>query len=336
MDLFKRIEVIRPNEFHDIAPTNLCSLWGSCFSTELANYLEDRFYSVLRSPFGVMYNPISMAKGLSFLLEGAKEMPDAWLTQVGESYLSFMHHSTACGECHSSEELRRRLETEFTSFRSRIDEVDLYVFTFGTAFVYEHTPSSLIVNNCHRLPSTLFTRKKITVENILQHWIPIIESLQKVSPGASILFTVSPIPHYRDSVRENTISKSLLHLAIDELCQNYQGRRVAYFPSYEIMREELRDYRFYQDDFAHPTPFAVSYIMERFGECYMKPIPKEWLSLHRQLQHRPLTTNPCKLKDYYQNLLERIHNVQRQHPYSQRLRDEYSRIKALLDHLSTL
>lgn len=281
------------------------SLWGSCFADHLRAYLESELYPVASSPFGIMYNPLSMAEGLRRVLEN--EMPSASeLELIDGLWISPMHHGSFSGT--DKGEVLKVMTGALEEAVRTLPETRLFVFTFGTAYVYEEKASGRIVNNCHKRPAKDFSRRRAGVAEVTEVWTPLIESLLDKAPSSEVLFTVSPIPHYRDGAHENRVSKSVLHLALEEILEHSDRNRVRYFPAYELMQDELRDYRFYADDFAHPTPLAVEYIMERFKETYLAPwtLADEWHRVRSLLGHRPITTDPIRLKRHYEDLLRRL------------------------------
>ena len=318
------IETFAPKVGHD----DRITLWGSCFADELSKYLEGELYPICKSPFGIMYNPLSMAEGMRRLIGGIPPEEDE-LIQSNGLWTSSMHHGSFSGADKAST-LERMRET-FKEARQALPDTRLFVFTFGTSYVYEEEANGEIVNNCHKRPSSDFTRRRASVEEIVDPWLSIIERLSSISPKASFLFSVSPIPHYRDGVHENSLSKAVLHLAVDEIIQNaYPRGRAYYFPSFEIMRDELRDYRFYAEDFAHPAPLAVSYIMDRFSNHYLSPWEgqDEWHKLRALIGHRPLSADPVKLRAHYSSILDKLNTLmdRRPHPLLSEYKNAFARL----------
>ncbi len=166
------------------------------------------------------------------------------------------------------------------------------MLTFGTAYVYEQKETGKVVANCHKLPENNFNRRLLLADEIVDEYTSLIISLAARNPNLKILFTVSPIRHIRDGMHANQLSKSTLLLAIDRLQQLFP-QHVFYFPSYEIVLDELRDYRFYADDMLHPSPLAVRYLWGRFSETFFsadtKQIMAEIEDIRRDLAHKPFT-----------------------------------------------
>ena len=301
MDLLKKVEIPAHKPLLEWdAPV---SLWGSCFSTHLADYLSDRLFSIHRSPYGLMYNPLSIAEGMTRVLEDLEPQAQDLYEYNGQWHSSLHHGSYS--DVYRSESLIR-MKRDFGQYRENMGQVRLFIFTFGTAYVYRERMSGTVVNNCHKRPERDFERERILVGDIVKVWTKIIPSIRSLNPDAEILFTVSPVPHYRDGVHANKLSKSTLLLAIDELISRHP--RVGYFPAYEILLDELRDYRYFREDMAHPTPMAVEYIMEKFMESYFEVDPhpdltREWRRLRTMAGHRPLNSDPVAIQAHYELMI---------------------------------
>ncbi len=288
-------------------------LWGSCFAQEVYEHLRSRLYKVHFSPYGIMYNPLSMAKGLRNLLMGNAPISED-LFQHQNLWHSPMHHGSYSAP--GQEEALQLMQVDFQTQRVAIPETKLWVFTFGTAYIYEWaTPPHDIVNNCHRVPAKYYIRRRASVEEIIEAWKPLIAEL--TSHNSEVVFTISPIPHYRDGAHQSRVSKATLLLSIEELISL---PHVHYFPSYEIQIDELRDYRFYKDDMAHPTKQAVNYIIERFTQYALQPmddIALHWQRILPQLAHRPLSKDPREATRYYLRLQKELEEMYKKapHPY---------------------
>lgn len=317
-----RKEVVLKPLAHRYGRHDRISLWGSCFAQELQQHLYTRLYHASFSPFGIMYNPLSMAEGLGRLLA---HRPELHLLEHEGTWHSLMHHGSYSGT--TEDAARAQMLGAFEEAWHTLPDTRLWVFTFGTAYVYEWGESGTVVNNCHRLPAKYFHRRRLTVEEIVATWQPLLAELR--ARDAEVLFTVSPIPHYRDGAHESRLSKSTLLLAIDAL----QGEGIHYFPSYEIQLDELRDYRYFEEDMAHPTPQAVRYILSRFQDFALEPesdFDRRWAQLLRLAQHRPLTTDPLKIAAHYNTVAQKLATFadETSHPYVQELAsqiDKYCR-----------
>jgi len=244
---------------------------GSCFSDEIGAQMQEHYLHVTCNPFGTLYNPLSIAQALTMT-----EMPV--LVEHEGLWHSMAHHGafSRADKNEAEQAIRGSIET----MQQALQEATVVIVTFGTAWVYELKDGisglgvSGLVGNCHKLPESCFNRRRLSVEEIVAAWKPILAQYS----DKRWLFTVSPIRHIRDGLHENQLSKATLLQAVE-----YLGD---YFPSYEIMLDELRDYRFYADDLVHPSSLAVNYIWERFVDTFCTPQTKNELVLqHKRWKH---------------------------------------------------
>ena len=253
---------------------------GSCFSDEIGEQMEQRYMQVCCNPFGTLYNPLSIAKALT--MDGVPP-----LVEYEGLWHSMMHHGSLSRA--AKEEAYRVIRNSVLTMEQALEEASVVIITFGTAWVYEVKSEKLkvkgerIVANCHKMPEQWFTRRRLTVEEIVAAWQPILE----MYADKRWIFTVSPIRHVRDGLHENEISKATLLMAIERMIADQPLMvDISYFPSYEIMMDELRDYRFYADDLVHPSSLAVNYIWERFVDTYCTNQTKNELVLqHKRWKH---------------------------------------------------
>ena len=244
---------------------------GSCFSDEIGAQMQERYLHVTCNPFGTLYNPLSIAQALTMT-----EMPV--LVEHEGLWHSMAHHGAFSRA--DKNEAEQAIRGSIEAMQQALQEATVVIVTFGTAWVYELKDGisglgvSGLVGNCHRLPESCFNRRRLSVEEIVAAWKPILAQYS----DKRWLFTVSPIRHIRDGLHENQLSKATLLQAVE-----YLGD---YFPSYEIMLDELRDYRFYADDLVHPSSLAVNYIWERFVDTFCTPQTKNELVLqHKRWKH---------------------------------------------------
>jgi len=304
MELQTRVEVVanrQPIEYGE-----RLMLAGSCFAENMGAKLTDARFEVDANPFGILYNPLSVKSCIERLLDGKKFVADDLFEHRGV-YHSFLHHSrfSDVNEEVCLDKINERLAFS-TGF---LKKTDWLLVTFGTAYVYRLAETDLVVGNCHKLPERNFVRMRISVETIVNEWNSLIGDLQAANPDIRILLTVSPIRHLKDGAHENQLSKSTLLLAVDELVR--QNGCCSYFPSYEIVMDELRDYRFYADDMVHPSGQAVSYIWERFCATQLSDSARkslmEWEKLKRALEHKPFNRDS---KEYLLFLKQNLHKLQ--------------------------
>lgn len=253
---------------------------GSCFSDEIGEQMQQRYLNVTCNPFGTLYNPLSIANAINYKSSIINhQLP---LVEYDGMWHSMAHHGSFSRP--TQEEAEQAVRDSIDTMQRALEEATVVIVTFGTAWVYEMNGE--IVGNCHKLPESSFTRRRLTVEEIVAAWQPILERY----PDKHWLFTVSPIRHIKDGLHENQLSKATLLQAVEAICHRLPA--VSYFPSYEIMLDELRDYRFYADDLVHPSSMAVNYIWERFVETFCTNQTKNELVLqHKRWKHehhRPL------------------------------------------------
>ena len=232
---------------------------GSCFSDEMGEQMKQHYLNVTCNPFGTLYNPLSIAQALQMT-----EMPE--LVEHEGLWHSMAHHGSFSRA--NKEEAEQVVRESIETMQQALRDATVVIVTFGTSWVYEINGE--VVGNCHKLPENCFTRRRLTVEEIVAAWQPILERY----PDKHWLFTVSPIRHIKDGLHENQLSKATLLQSVEQLGD--------YFPSYEIVLDELRDYRFYADDLVHPSSMAVYYIWERFVDTYCTPHTKNELVLHHK------------------------------------------------------
>lgn len=263
---------------------------GSCFVENIGAKLEYFHFDVDINPCGIVYNPESVASTLDILLDRKIfKKDDLWYHNGLWGSFSHHGHFSAC----DADECLAGINSRIIASAERLQSSDLLVITWGTAWVYEYLKTGIIVSNCHKFPATAFRRFRLKVDAIVERYVGLLEYLHCLNPRMKVLFTVSPIRHWKDGAHGNQLSKSVLHLAIDELVQRFDF--VSYFPSYEIVMDELRDYRFYAEDMLHISPQGVSYIWEKFRDLYFEPeailLMRKVDKLNKMLAHRPLNPN---------------------------------------------
>ena len=269
-------------------------LVGSCFADEIGEKMARGGFEAMVNPFGTLYNPASIAASLLRSIS-EKEIGKEEVFCDGDGvWHSWMHHS-----CFSSSDvatLVERINGITQCVAAFLREADVLVITFGTAIIYRLKETGMLVANCHKQPDRLFVRERLSAYDIVDQWQMLLQLLESVNPKLRIIFTVSPIRHKRDGYHVNQISKGILLQAVDEIVNGKSSNGTwNYFPSYEIMMDELRDYRFYADDMIHPSAKAVEYIWQRFQDTYfdhktkdvVAKAEKEW----RQHQHRQIINN---------------------------------------------
>lgn len=259
MDFRTKIDI--PKYSFDISHNDKCLFVGSCFAENIGNKLAATKIPTSVNPAGILYNPISIRESILNALSDKKYTSDDVFLSGG-TWNCFDFHSRFSNV--DKDMCIESINSATETLKSQLETANVMFVTFGTAYIYELAETGKIVCNCHKQPEKCFNRRLLKVSEIVDVWSDCIDKIMAKNPNIRIVFTVSPIRHWRDGAHQNQISKSTLHLAINEL--NAKFGNTFYYPAYEIMMDELRDYRFYAADMVHPSETAVQYIWERFGE----------------------------------------------------------------------
>ena len=255
---------------------------GSCFADEVGSICRSLGFDALVNPFGVLYNPASIAQSMERLGIGKPFVHDDVIA-VGEGqYCTFSHNTAFWHDTEATllEHVNESLKTAHDHFL----KAKWVIVSLGTSWVFRNKENGQVVSNCHKLPARQFDREFLSTEQSVDYLIKILQAY----PDKQFIFTVSPLRHMKDGLHENQLSKAALLLAVDEVCKTFGNAH--YFPAYEILLDELRDYRFYKEDMVHPTEQAVRYIWERFVDFAIDPKEKPAMQaateLKQMLQHK--------------------------------------------------
>jgi hypothetical protein len=275
---------------------------GSCFSDNIGNLLESNKLKVKINPFGVIFNPISLINLLEWS-KGEATLEDQHFFESDGVWKHLDFHSSIFGA--SRKELESKLEELRAEVGEWLEKTDFLLLTFGTAWVYEFTETRKTVANCHKLPSSQFQKRLLSVEEIETT----VSKLQKLlSKQTKVILTVSPIRHLKDTIPLNSVSKSILRFACHQLTKN--SKQFQYFPSYEIMLDDLRDYRFYEPDMIHPSEVAINYIWEAFTKAYFdsegQSFLLEWQKIKSGLNHKAFQPNSESHQKFLKSLLHKL------------------------------
>lgn len=277
---------------------------GSCFAENIGKNMQEMYLDVDVNPFGVLYNPLSVLQSIEILLS-KREFTEKDIFNHKSIWNSFNHSSqfSDTNKERCLEKINSRLKSSFLF----IEKAKVLVLTFGTAWVYEEKQNGRVVSNCHKLPSTVFNRRRLSVEEIVEAYSKLIEKLQTVNPDLKIIFSVSPVRHLKDTAHGNNLSKSVLLLAVDELCVQFNN--TFYFPAYELLLDELRDYRFYAEDMVHPSDLTIQFIWQKFIETFFDNVSQEYFrdvkQLNNDLNHRPFFPDSVEFQLFTLNLNKR-------------------------------
>lgn len=259
----------------EVSPDDRIFVIGSCFADNIGERMTELGFDVCANPFGTLYNPVSVCNSVSRLASAVPFSEDECVEMGAGAGLvcSFSHHTSFARS--TAEDFLANANSSLATASKAWKEARKVIITLGTAWCFEYIPSGEIVSNCLKIDQKLFRRKRLTVRETAI----LLRNLVEKNPGKEFIFTVSPIRHMKDGAHGNQLSKSILLLAIEEVCDAFPDR-CEYFPAYEILLDELRDYRFYAEDLVHPSQQAVSHIWNRFVEFAVPP------SCHAELEAR--------------------------------------------------
>ncbi len=302
-------EVKIPNYGWDINHQNKIMLIGSCFAENIGKKLEESKFQVDQNPFGILYNPLSIAKSIRRLINPSPYCKEDLFFQ-NELWGSFDHHSRFSAT--SAEEALEKMNSRLETSHEHLKKSDYLVISFGTAWVYRLKGEKSIVSNCHKFPGADFERFRLDLDDIVHEYIDLFHCVLKFNPNLKVLFTVSPIRHWKDGAIENQLSKSTLLLSVERILKKVNIHQHAYFPSYEIIMDELRDYRFYAPDLLHLNQSAINFIWEKFGEKMFsadtKKLINDVLKINKAIGHRPFNSGS---EDYKKFLLYNLGEIER-------------------------
>lgn len=259
---------------------------GSCFAEAIGARLQASRLSTLNNPFGTTYNAVSIHKNLRQAV--TNRAPDANLYIVSED-IHLHHDFHSVHSAMNKVSLSSRLEDTINASHQHLQKSQWLLITYGTSWVYRLKNTGEIVSNCHKQSATLFEKSLLSQKDFLESFDGMYRDLKALNPGINILITVSPVRHIKDTLELNSVSKSILRLSCHTIREQY--RDVWYFPAFELMLDDLRDYRFYQSDMLHPTTEAEDYIWEHFlnrfaGDTFKEFYPR-WRAVQMALNHKP-------------------------------------------------
>jgi hypothetical protein len=304
-------------------------LSGSCFTEHISKKLERYKYKIISNPFGILYNPVSIARSLDRIVKLEYFDPDELVFHNG-LYHSMDHHGSF-----SAKNPDEVLDPINDSIRDAHDHLKNIAFAFispGTSKVYRYTETEAIVGNCHKLPASAFRHEQLSLSECTSAFNKIYTSLKSIAPNVQVIWTVSPVRHLKDGLIENQQSKATLILSIMEHIKEHPN--TGYFPAYEIMVDELRDYRFYNSDMTHPSPLAIEIIWETFENAFMHHQSVEMHPIiekvKRAMEHRILHDNIAATKTFAEGQIKNIDQLQERYP-DLNWENERSHFEALIE-----
>jgi len=286
---------------------------GSCFSDSIGNKFKDYFFDTRINPFGVLYNPLSIKKDLENIIN-EKEYTNNDIFFHNNLWKNYDFHSDFSDSNQS--EVLKKINNSIVESSEFLKKTDFIFITFGTAWIYELSENNSVVANCHKVDANKFNRRLLTVDEITENYLVLINKLKQFNPNLKFFFTVSPVRHLKDGFAENQISKSTLILAVNEINKKFAD--VEYFPSYEIVIDDLRDYRYYSADLVHISDFAIDYIWEIIIDIFFSETTKNELKLtiklSKTISHRVMKKNKDELKKFVISMEGLIKKIQELNP----------------------
>jgi hypothetical protein len=287
---------------------------GSCFAENIGTKLYELKFQIHLNPFGIIYNPVTIKQSLEFILNGKEFKPED-LDFYNEKWISFKHHGKFSST--NASEVLQNINDELLKASEYIKQASHLFITFGTSWVYKLKKTSEIVANCHKLPANEFEHYSLSVAEIKELYSPLLKKLHQANENLKIIFTISPVRHWKDGPVQNQYSKSVLIVSVHELIKEFNF--ASYFPSYEIMMDDLRDYRFYSEDLFHPNQMGIDYIWGKFKECYLSADAIE-LSVKiekiiKSAKHQVLYPKTLMHKKFIVNSMNQIYELQKKYPY---------------------
>ncbi|SDK19489.1 GSCFA family protein [Catalinimonas alkaloidigena] len=298
---------VSPASFRIQLADPLLSL-GSCFADRLGQRLHDYKFQVLHNPFGIVYNPLSLHRLLQLAAHRQPFAEAGYLEREGQWFHYDAHSEVTAG---SREALAQRLTETVAQMHHWLRQTRVLLLTWGTAFVYQRVDTPAIVANCHKLPARQFRKELLSVDRIVDDATATLQAARRLAPDLEVILTVSPVRHVKDTLPLNSVSKATLRLAAHQLQERHPY--VTYFPSYELLIDDLRDYRFYGSDLLHPTEMAEAYVWEKFDQTFLSEsalaFVKEWEGIRRALAHRPFQPDSPAHQQFLRSLHTKLQSL---------------------------
>lgn len=282
---------------------------GSCFVDELGEKLADAKFQVLRNPFGTLFHPLAIENALA-RIHSFTQYTREEILQYGEIFFSWDHHSAF--NRISPEETLDNINAELQKANDFIQQTDVFLLTFGTAWVYQMTEMGIFVANCHKVPQKYFEKYLLDDQQIQTSIRNCFNLILDINPKAQIIVTISPVRHTKDGIVENSLSKSKLISNLFQVASQFEN--VDYFPAYELMMDDLRDYRFYKEDLVHPNELGVQYIWEKFSQTYFDYLTVDNIKIAGKIKsamaHRPMNSKTTAYKEFLYKTAKQIESAE--------------------------
>ncbi|MCE5347312.1 MAG: GSCFA domain-containing protein [Bacteroidales bacterium] len=286
---------------------------GSCFASSIGMQMEMGRMPVMINPSGAVYNPVSVCNTLDSITSGKTFTMDDLYNNNG-TWLSFYHYTDFSSD--DPVKVLEKINSKSEKALKFLKSAGFLFITLGTARIYRWKKTGMIVSNCHKIPADQFEPGMLTVNEIVTLWTNQLDRLHSLFPELRFVFTISPVRHWKDGAHGNQVSKSVLFIAVEELLKHSVSPE--YFPAYELVMDDLRDYRFYNEDMLHPSSVAVNYIWNAFSECYMdKNTLNNWnkvVKITKACNHRLNTDSASKINDFVKHMLKQISDAENKIP----------------------
>ncbi|MDP2386646.1 MAG: GSCFA domain-containing protein [Bacteroidota bacterium] len=283
---------------------------GSCFSENIASLFEKYKFDIVSNTHGILYNPHSIARSIFDCVE-KRTYTEQDLFYANESWNSFNHHGRFSNS--DKKNCLDEINKQISKAHELLKKCKHLFITFGSAFIYKHIESGLFVGNCHKIPQKQFQKIILSKEEVIDQYKKLVKNLKEINPGINIVFTASPVRYIRDGVAENNLSKAILLQAVHELVAAHE--HCFYFPSYEIVNDELRDYRFFEADMVHPNQLAIDYVWERLSEVCFGSGTKELISeldlILNAASHKPFNESSEAHKKFKETYFKKCDELKR-------------------------
>lgn len=304
MDQFRTTFTLSSSPFNIGLDTPVLGL-GSCFANTMGLRLQQNKFKALINPFGIIFNPLSIYK----LLQNSVELIDVKAEDLVQSQGMWYHYDVHSEFwANDSTALKDKIQQQTQATHQFLQSAKVLILTFGTAYGYFLKENQQLVANCHKVPQRFFEKRLLTIEEITQGFANLYNQLQAIAPGLKIILTVSPVRHIKDTIPANQVSKSILRVACHQITEKLN--EAIYFPAYELLLDDLRDYRFFGADMIHPNSIAEDYIWEKFTQTFMdsstRQFLKTWQKIQRSLQHKSFHPESEAHQKFLNNLLHQL------------------------------
>jgi hypothetical protein len=304
MNHFRTIVRTHPSN-HKIGLINGVFTIGSCFADAIGSRLHQSKFKVAVNPFGTTYNPLSIHKAIRYAFDNQNPPPESYLVR-DDIHLNYGFHSNFSSMEKSA--LEASIREAIQSSHDFLKSAERILITYGTAWVYADKSSEGVVNNCHKMPATSFTKRLLSEQEIVASFNSLYADAKRFNPELKFILTLSPVRHIKDTLELNSVSKAVLRSACHTISSNFSDAE--YFPAYEIMMDDLRDYRFYKSDMLHPTEEAEDYIWESFQTSYFdsatRKLIDEWSLIRVSLQHKPFHPQSRSHQKFLKDLVRKL------------------------------